>query len=36
MFDNAPGLKMELHFPLAAEHPERGRGEGIASDSAAE
>jgi signal transduction histidine kinase len=36
MFDNAPGLKIELHFPLAAEHPERGGGEGIASDSAAE
>jgi signal transduction histidine kinase len=33
LFDNAPGLKIELHFPLAAE---RERGEGIASDSAAE
>ncbi len=33
MFDNAPGLKIELRFPLAAE---RERGERIASDSAAE
>jgi signal transduction histidine kinase len=33
MFDNAPGLSVERHFPLAAE---RERGEGIASDSAAE
>ena len=33
MFDNAPGLRVELHFPSAAEYPERGQGianEGVA------
>jgi signal transduction histidine kinase len=36
MFDNAPGLKVELHFPLAAESPERERGQEAASDSVAQ
>jgi signal transduction histidine kinase len=36
MFDNAPGLKVELHFPLAAESPERERGQEAASDSLAQ
>ena len=31
MFDNAPGLKVALHFPLAVENAERGRD--IANDS---
>jgi signal transduction histidine kinase len=33
MFDNAPGLKVELHFPLAAENAERARGQEVANDS---
>jgi signal transduction histidine kinase len=33
MFDNAPGLKVEMHFPLAAESAERERGQEIASDN---
>ena len=36
MFDNAPGLRVELHFPSAAEYAERERGQGIANDSAAQ
>jgi signal transduction histidine kinase len=36
MFDNAPGLRIELHFPLAGEYAEREHGQGIANDSAAQ
>ena len=36
LFDNAPGLRVELHFPLAAEYAERDSGQGIANDSAAQ
>jgi signal transduction histidine kinase len=36
MFDNAPGLKVELHFPLPAENAERERGQEVASDSLAQ
>jgi signal transduction histidine kinase len=36
MFDNAPGLRVELHFPLAVENAERERGEGIETGSAAQ
>jgi signal transduction histidine kinase len=35
MFDNAPGLRVELHFPSAAEYVERERGEGIANEGVA-
>jgi signal transduction histidine kinase len=34
MFDNAPGLKVELHFPLAADSAERGQE--IVDDSPAQ
>jgi signal transduction histidine kinase len=33
MFDNAPGLRVELHFPSAAGYVERG--EGIANEGVA-
>jgi hypothetical protein len=33
MFDNAPGLRVELHFPSAAEYVEPG--EGIANEGVA-
>ena len=36
LFDNAPGLRVELHFPLAAEYAERDSGQGIANDSTAQ
>jgi signal transduction histidine kinase len=36
MFDNAPGLKIELHFPSAAEHAEARRGQGSAADGLAQ
>ena len=36
LFDNAPGLRVELHFPLAAEYAERDGGQGIANDSTAQ
>ena len=36
MFDNAPGLKVELHFPVAAESPEGERGVEVSSDSLAQ
>jgi signal transduction histidine kinase len=35
MFDNAPGLRVELHFPSPAEYAERERGEGTVTESAA-
>jgi hypothetical protein len=35
MFDNAPGLRVELHFPSAAEYVERERGQGIANEGVA-
>jgi signal transduction histidine kinase len=34
MFDNAPGLRVELHFPSAAGCVERERGQGIANEGA--
>ena len=33
MFDNAPGLKVELHFPLAADSAAREGVQGVARDS---
>ncbi len=36
MFDNAPGLKVELHFPFAAENAERERGQEVENDSLAQ
>ena len=35
MFDNAPGLRVELHFPSTAGYVERERGQGIANEGVA-